>query len=266
MAADRGRARLVRPADPGAGASRWSRQVLAGGWRPFVAALATPEVRRAFGLTLGITALATVDQHGLRRGIRPGAGAATILGPGAGRRPGGLAVRRLAGGRRVDADHPLRAGRLARAVDRGRGIRVVYAVPGMVLAMHVRDPAVRRPRGGAGAARVGRRPGGGGLYARRRPLADILARDAALDPLGRGLRRDPDGRPVARRVRRPAGRLGQPHRPDPDGHALHPRRDRELPPGRGLRGEPGAGGRLVRPAGRHGRIRSRLAVREGVER
>ncbi len=36
------------------------RQVLAGGLRPFLETLATPEVRRAFGLTLGITALATV--------------------------------------------------------------------------------------------------------------------------------------------------------------------------------------------------------------
>ncbi len=36
------------------------RQVLAGGWRPFAGTLAAPEVRRAFGLTLGITAVATV--------------------------------------------------------------------------------------------------------------------------------------------------------------------------------------------------------------
>jgi sulfate/thiosulfate transport system permease protein len=36
------------------------RQVLAGGLRPFFQTLTTPEVRQAFGLTLGITALATV--------------------------------------------------------------------------------------------------------------------------------------------------------------------------------------------------------------
>ena len=36
------------------------RQSLAGGLRPFLAALATPEAQRAFGLTLGITAVATV--------------------------------------------------------------------------------------------------------------------------------------------------------------------------------------------------------------
>jgi sulfate transport system permease protein len=36
------------------------RQALAGGWRPFAAALASPDIRRAFGLSLGITAVATV--------------------------------------------------------------------------------------------------------------------------------------------------------------------------------------------------------------
>src|SRR4051812_11909391 len=36
------------------------RQAFAGGFRPFVAALASPEVRRPFALTLGITAVATV--------------------------------------------------------------------------------------------------------------------------------------------------------------------------------------------------------------
>src|SRR5271163_4660081 len=36
------------------------RQVLMGGLRPFFETLTTPEVRGAFGLTLGITALATV--------------------------------------------------------------------------------------------------------------------------------------------------------------------------------------------------------------
>jgi sulfate/thiosulfate transport system permease protein len=41
-------------------AAALARQVLAGGWRPFALAMATAEVRRAFGLTLGITALATL--------------------------------------------------------------------------------------------------------------------------------------------------------------------------------------------------------------
>jgi sulfate transport system permease protein len=40
-------------------AAALARQVFAGGWRPFVQALGTPEVQRAFGLSLGITAVAT---------------------------------------------------------------------------------------------------------------------------------------------------------------------------------------------------------------
>src|SRR5688572_20880337 len=36
------------------------RQALAGGLRPFVAALASADAQRAFGLTLGITAVATL--------------------------------------------------------------------------------------------------------------------------------------------------------------------------------------------------------------
>src|SRR5271166_462803 len=36
------------------------RQVFTGGWRPFFETLATTEVRRAFGLSLAITALATL--------------------------------------------------------------------------------------------------------------------------------------------------------------------------------------------------------------
>ena len=59
LAPDRRGARLVRLADSGA-EHRALRQVWAGGMRPFFETLTTPEVRRAFGLTLGITALATV--------------------------------------------------------------------------------------------------------------------------------------------------------------------------------------------------------------
>ena len=42
-------------------------------------------------------------------------------------------------------------GWLGRGIE-AAGIRVIYALPGMVLADHVRHPAVRRPRGRAGAA------------------------------------------------------------------------------------------------------------------
>ena len=92
----------------------------------------------------------------------------------------------------------------------------------------------------------------GGLHAGGRALADFLERDAALDPLGRGLRRDADGRPLARRIRRGPGRLGQPDRQHPDRDALHPRRHRELSHRGGLCRQPGAGRVVVRLAGGNG--------------
>ena len=92
----------------------------------------------------------------------------------------------------------------------------------------------------------------GGLHAGGRALADVLERDAALDPLGRGLRRDADGRPLARRVRRGPGGLRQPDRQDPDRDALHPRRDRELSHRGSVCRQPGAGRDVVCLAGGHG--------------
>jgi sulfate transport system permease protein len=111
-----------------------ARQVLAGGWRPFSEALTTPEVRRAFGLTLGITALATV--------VNTLFGVAFAL----------VLVRQRFWGRSladglVDlpfAVSPVVAGLmlvilygpegwLGRGLE-AAGYRVVYAVPGMVLA------------------------------------------------------------------------------------------------------------------------------------
>ena len=110
------------------------RQVMAGGLRPFFEALATPEVRRAFGLTLGITALATV--------VNTVFGIAVAL----------VLVRQRFWGRAlldgvVDlpfAVSPVVAGLmlimlygpdgwLGRWLERW-GFRVIYAVPGMILA------------------------------------------------------------------------------------------------------------------------------------
>jgi sulfate/thiosulfate transport system permease protein len=110
------------------------RQVLAGGLRPFFETLATPEVRRAFGLTLGITALATL--------VNTIFGVALAL----------VLVRQRFWGRAlldgvVDlpfAVSPVVAGLMLIALygpggwlGRGlesAGFRVVYAVPGMILA------------------------------------------------------------------------------------------------------------------------------------
>ena len=84
------------------------------------------------------------------------------------------------------------------------GIRIIYAVPGMVIAtvfvslpFVVREvaPVLRRGR---------RRAGAGGGDARRLVLADVLAGDAAVDPLGGGLRRRADHGAGAGRDRRGA--------------------------------------------------------------
>jgi sulfate transport system permease protein len=110
------------------------RQVWAGGMRPFFETLTTPEVRRAFGLTLGITALATV--------VNTIFGIAIAL----------VLVRQRFLGRSlwdgvVDlpfAVSPVVAGLmlvtlygpegwLGRWLERG-GFRVIYAVPGMIVA------------------------------------------------------------------------------------------------------------------------------------
>ena len=49
------------------------------------------------------------------------------------------------------------------------GIKVIFAVPGMVLATIFVSPAVRRARGHPGPARDRHRPGGGGLHPGRGP-------------------------------------------------------------------------------------------------
>ncbi len=115
-------------------AAALARQVMAGGWRPFATALAAAEVRRAFGLTLGITALATAINMVF------GVAFAMVL------------VRQRFWGRAladglVDlpfAVSPVVAGLmlvilygpegwLGRGIE-AAGYRVIYAVPGMVLA------------------------------------------------------------------------------------------------------------------------------------
>jgi sulfate transport system permease protein len=126
-------------------AAALARQVALGGWRPFALALATPEVQRAFGLSLGITALATA--------INTVFGVALAL----------VLVRQRFWGRSVVdglvdlpfAVSPVVAGLMlvilygphgwfGRGIE-AAGYRVVYAVPGMVLAtMFVTLPFVVR--------------------------------------------------------------------------------------------------------------------------
>jgi sulfate transport system permease protein len=122
-----------------------ARQVFAGGWRPFVHALSTAEVQRAFGLSLGITAFATT--------INTLFGIAFAL---------VLARQRFWGRSVADglvdmpfAVSPVVAGLmlvilygpqgwLGQGIE-AAGFRVVYAIPGMVLAtMFVTLPFVVR--------------------------------------------------------------------------------------------------------------------------
>ena len=82
------------------------------------------------------------------------------------------------------------------------GFRVIFGLPGMVLATIFVTHAVRRARGRAGAA--GDRPGAGagGGHPRRVRVADVLAHHPAGHPLGPHLRRRPHRRAVPWRVRR----------------------------------------------------------------
>jgi sulfate transport system permease protein len=122
-----------------------ARRVVAGGWQPFLQTLAEPNVRRAFGMTLAITALATV--------VNTVFGVALAL---------VLTRQRFVGRALLDglvdlpfAVSPIVAGLMLVVLYGpggwlGRwlepmGLRVVYAVPGMILAtMFVTLPFVAR--------------------------------------------------------------------------------------------------------------------------
>ena len=114
------------------------------------------------------------------------------------------AVRRLAGGHRPGADPGLRptgwfGGWLA-----DHGIQVIFSIPGMVMAtMFVSLPFVVREVVPV-LREIGTDQEQAAADARRLGLADVLADHAAVDPLGRDLRRRADHGARARRVRRGA--------------------------------------------------------------
>jgi sulfate transport system permease protein len=97
------------------------RQVVTGGLKPFFETLLTPEVRRAFGLTLGITALATVVNTVF--GIAVALDGVVDLPFAVSPVVAGLMLITLYGP----------DGWLGRPLE-AAGFRVVYAVPGMILA------------------------------------------------------------------------------------------------------------------------------------
>ena len=69
-------------------------------------------------------------------------------------------------------------------VENDLGFKIIFGLPGIVLAsIFVTLPFVD-PRGRTGAARTGHRPGGGGRDAGRAVVADVLADHAAVHPLG----------------------------------------------------------------------------------
>ena len=263
LAADRGRAGLVRDPDPGPrpGAGR-GRSWPAGCARSSTA-LPEPEVHRAFAMSLGITAIATV--------VNTVFGVALAL----------VLVRQRFWGRAlvdgmVDmpfAISPIVAGlmlvvlygpdgwlgRWLEPTGSGSSTRV----PGMILAtMFVTVPFVVRE-----------------LVPVLRELGEEY--EQAAHTLGAGRWRTfwsvtlPSIRwgvaygvtlTIARslgRVRRGAGGLGQRHRPHPDGHALHLGRSRELPPRGGLRRQPGPRRGLVRPARGDGTFPQASRKRQG---
>jgi sulfate transport system permease protein len=121
------------------------RQVVAGGWRPFVEALASPEVRRAFGLSLGVAAAATAANAVF------GVGLAIVLArhrfPGRGLADGlvdlPFAVSPVVAGLMLIVLYGPE-GWIGRPLE-AAGLRVAYAPPGMVLAtMFVTLPFVVR--------------------------------------------------------------------------------------------------------------------------
>ena len=89
------------------------RQVLLGGLKPFLQAVARPEVQRAFGMSLGITGLATVVNTVFGIGLALVLTRATVLGPRPGRRHGRFALRHLADRRWTDARRALWTRRMA---------------------------------------------------------------------------------------------------------------------------------------------------------
>ena len=99
------------------------------------------------------------------------------------------------------------------------GVRIIYALPGMVLAtIFVSLPFVVREVAPV-LREVGDEQEQAAATLGASSLADVLADHAALDPLGRGLRRDPFHGARAGRDRRGARRLLAGRRPDADAAA-----------------------------------------------
>ena len=176
------------------------------------------------------------------------------------RRRGGVGDRQVRLPRQEPADHADRPAVRGVAGDRGlifvllfglqgwlgpwlrdHDIKIIFAVPGIVLAtIFVTFPFVARELIPLMQAQ-GSEEEEAARVARRRRLADVLARHAAEHQVGPALRRDPLQRARDGRVRRGVGRL-RPH-PRRDQHAAAARRDplQRIPLRGGVRGRLAAG-------------------------
>ena len=197
LAVDRGGPRLVRLVDPGAEPGTRAASGAGGLGGVFRRRSRLP---RWAGVSddPGNHGAGDGRQHDLRRGAGARSGAAEILGPGAGDGVVDLpfAVSPVVAGLMLVVLYGPEGwlgGVLGKA-----GFQVIYAVPGMILAtLFVTVPFVVRELVPI-LRELGEEKRAGGLHARGGSLAHFLEHHAAVDSLGCGLRRNADGRAVAR--------------------------------------------------------------------
>ena len=136
-------------------------------------------------------------------------------------------------------------------------VKIIFALPGIVLATVLRDLPVRRARTDPADAGAGHAGGGGRALARRVRLADLLARDAAQCEMGAALRRAAVQRARHGRVRRGGGGL-RPYPRRDQHHAAAYRDSLQRVPVHGVvRGRLAAGAARAGDADRQGRARRR---------
>ena len=109
-------------------------------------------------------------------------------------------------------------------VENGLGFKIIFGLPGIVLASIFVTVPLRHPRGRAPALRSGHRSGGGRCDVGVAVVADVLADYPAVDPLGPDLRDRADHRADPWRVRRRHHGVVEPtrHVTDPDPAGLGP--------------------------------------------
>ncbi len=146
------------------------------------------------------------------------------------------------------------------------GIRVIFALPGMILAtIFVTVPFVARE---VVPGPPGERDRAGGCRPdpRRERMADILADHDPVDPMGARLRRVSHRGASARRVRRGSHRERERHRKNADGHFVHPPGVRRFPLRRRLRGVSRSRRGVVSHAGDDGAHAEKSDRADGVRR